>query len=103
LEGRKILSESAPFSESALFTERWTNRGGSVPTPSLRNNFATMARNKIDRSRWHQQDRDVEEVRCGRSASYEGTSQMRKRSRLGVPELLTTGSFFIHNQQTGDW
>jgi hypothetical protein len=48
--------------------------------------------------RWHQQDRDVEEVRWPR-----GTSQMRERSRLGMPVPTKLKGFGSTHAQTGDW
>src|ERR1700754_1329538 len=52
---------------------------------------------KSDRSRWHQRDHSVEEVRMSK-----GTSQMRERSHLGMPVPTRQEGLCSTKAKTGD-
>src|SRR5258708_8631335 len=80
---------------------RERSAGAARDFASHRHHCATILQHcrcrKSDRSRWHQRDHGVEEVRVSK-----GTSQMRERSSFGMPVPTPSEGLCSTKARTGD-
>src|SRR5882672_1017588 len=84
-----------------ILLSRDRSAGAARDFASYRHHCATILQHyrcgKSDRSRWHQRDHSVEEVRVSK-----GTSQMRERSRFGMPMPTRSEGLCSTKAKTGD-